>query len=125
MKDKRRTLPLHSQIEHVQVAQQSIELISQATLDNMKLNDSTWDHLENLIEEHVDNFDPDIHLLINQCVACDNASECTYKAVMAIIHSSCFLAFFNHHHPQLMYFDLPWHIWLPPVLAHTFWLPPH
>ena len=34
---------LHSRIEHVRVAQQFIELISQATLDNTKLDDSTRD----------------------------------------------------------------------------------
>lgn len=72
---------LHSQIEHIRVAQQFIELISQATLDNTKLDDSTRDRLKNPIEEPVDISDPDIRLSIDLFMACDNASECTYKAV--------------------------------------------
>jgi hypothetical protein len=71
----------HSQIEHVRDAQQFIELISQATLDNTKLDESTRDRLKNPIEEPVDISDPDIRLSIDLFMACDNASERTYKAV--------------------------------------------
>jgi hypothetical protein len=79
----------HSQIEHVQIAQQFIDLISQATLENTKLDESTRECLKNPIEESVDISDPDIHLSIDLFMACDNTSEHTYKAIRDSILRRC------------------------------------
>lgn len=72
---------LHSRIEHVRVAQQFIELISQATLDNTKIDDSTRARLKNPTGGAVDISDPDLRLSLDLFMACNNASERTYKAV--------------------------------------------
>ena len=77
----------HSRIEHVKFAQQFIEEISNATLDNGKLDTDVIESLRDPDTSAVDLSDPDIRLSLDLFMACNNASEETYKAVRASIES--------------------------------------
>jgi hypothetical protein len=70
-----------SHIEHVKLAQQFIDEISTATLDNGKLDDDVILHLRNPEEGPVDISDPNIRLALDLFMSCENASQQTYTSV--------------------------------------------
>ena len=70
-----------SQIEHLRFAQQFIDEVSCATLDNGGLNELIAHYLRYPEEGPVDISDPDTWLLLDVFLSCKNASEQTYADV--------------------------------------------
>ncbi|KIM35961.1 hypothetical protein M413DRAFT_78832 [Hebeloma cylindrosporum] len=69
-----------SRIEHVKVAQQFIDEVSAATLDNGKLKGDIIERLRNPEEGPVDISDPNIRLALDLFIGCENSSQQTYTA---------------------------------------------
>lgn len=67
-----------SRIEHVKIAQQFIDEISSATLENGKLDDDVIERLRRPEEGPVDISDPNIRLALDLFIACENSSQQTY-----------------------------------------------
>lgn len=72
---------IHSRIEHIRISQQFIEEISNATLDNGKLDKDALARLRNPDQGPVDISDPDTRLSLDLFMACDNASRKTFTDV--------------------------------------------
>lgn len=70
-----------SRIDSVRFTQQLIQEISSATLENDKLDPDMFERLRNPINEAIDISDPDTRLSLDLFMACNHASELTYKAV--------------------------------------------
>jgi hypothetical protein len=70
-----------SRIEHVKLAQQFIDEISAATLDNGKLDEDVILRLRNPEEGPVDISDPDTRLALDLFMSCENSSQQTYTSV--------------------------------------------
>ena len=78
---------VNSRIEHIKITQQFIKEISEATLDNGKLDAEVIERLRNPQEEPIDILDPDICLSLDLFMACKNASQKTYSGVReSILH---------------------------------------
>ena len=80
-RDEQVPQPPVSRIEHVKLAQEFIEEISRATLDNGKLDDDATYRLRHLSEEIIDLSDHDLHFSLDLYMSCINASEATYNGV--------------------------------------------
>jgi len=76
---------VNSRIEHIKIAQQFIKEISEATLDNGKLDAEVIERLRNPQEEPIDISDPNIRLSLDLFMACENASQKTYSDVQESI----------------------------------------
>ena len=72
---------VESHIENVRIAQQYIEGISSATLDDGILDEDVVDRLRNPLEGNVDLSDPDIRLSLDIFLGCSHASEATYNSI--------------------------------------------
>jgi hypothetical protein len=70
-----------SRIDSFRFTQQLIQEISSATLENDKLDPDMFERLRNPINKAIDISDPDTRLLLDIFMACNHASEATYKAV--------------------------------------------
>jgi len=70
-----------SRIEYVKLAQQFIDEISAATLDNGKLDEEVILRLRNPEEGPVDISDPDTRLALDLFMSCENSSQQTYTSV--------------------------------------------
>ena len=77
---------VESRVDRVKLAQQYIQAISMATLDNGKLDAATVERLRNPAEGPVDISEPDTRLSIDLFIACNNASQATYEGVRASIN---------------------------------------
>jgi hypothetical protein len=69
-----------SNIEHVRIAQQYIQEISSATLDNDALDEEVLHRLRDTIEQKDDIYDPYIRLSLDIFIAFSHASEATYNS---------------------------------------------
>jgi len=76
---------VQSQIEHVRLAQQFIEKISTATLNNGNLDDDVIERLRNPEEGPIDISDPNIRLALDLFMACEKSSQNTYTSVREAI----------------------------------------
>lgn len=76
---------VNSRIEHIKIAQQFIKEISEATLDNGKLDAEVIERLRNPQERPIDISEPDIRLSLDLFMACENASQKTYSDVQESI----------------------------------------
>ena len=72
---------VESRIENVRLAQQYIQRISSATLDDGTLDEDIIHRLRHPIEGEVDISDPDTHLSLDIFFACSHASEETYNSI--------------------------------------------
>ena len=72
---------VESHIENVRIAQQYIQGISSATLDDGILDEDIVDRLRNPLEGNVDLSDPDICLSLDIFLDCSHASEATYDSI--------------------------------------------
>jgi hypothetical protein len=89
---------IESRIEHVRLAQQFIQEISCATLDNGKLDKDVISRIRNPIQDTVDISDPDQRLSLDLFIATRNASEATYHDVRtAIKRRSPDINVLSHH----------------------------
>ena len=92
-----------SRIETVSFAQQLIQELKRATLDNDKLDSDTVYRLRHPITEPIDISDPDVRLSLDLFMACSNASEATYAAVRdAIIRRFPGLDVLSHYRMKKM-----------------------
>ncbi len=73
--------PSVSHIEHVKLAQEFIQEINQATLDNGKLDADATYRLRHPSEDTIDLSDPDLRFSLDLYMSCINASEATYNGV--------------------------------------------
>jgi hypothetical protein len=69
-----------SRIEHIKIAQQFIDEIAAATLENGKLDEDVIERLRNPDEGPVDISDPNVRLALDLFMACENSSQKTYTA---------------------------------------------
>ncbi|KAL0061711.1 hypothetical protein AAF712_011428 [Marasmius tenuissimus] len=77
-----------SRIDHIRVAQQYIELILAATINNDKLNKSVKERLRNPPQVLADIDDPDTRLSLDIFMATTHASNDTYQAIRATLGES-------------------------------------
>lgn len=68
-------------IEHLKLAQEFIEEINKATLDNGKLDPDAMYRLCHPTEDVIDLSDPDLRFSLDLYMSCTNASESTYNGV--------------------------------------------
>jgi len=73
--------PARSKIRHVAMAQEFVDLIRDATLDNCGLDDEIIEHLRNPAGPPLDALDPTNRLSIDIYLGCKNASRETYNHV--------------------------------------------
>ena len=78
--------PSRSRIESIKICQEFISQLSNATLDNGKLDAPTLDRLRNPVEGNYDISDKDTRLSLDLFLATDNASDAVYNYVRDAIH---------------------------------------
>ena len=97
-RDRESTHQVESRIENIFLAQQFIQEISTATLDNGPLDEEVVSVLRNPREGPFEIPEPDVRLPLDVFIGCKNASEATYNAVRdAVLRRFPGTNFLSHH----------------------------